>query len=309
MPVRECDECGIKMAPHRPRRLKDGKYLCEGCSHDRPGRPLTGALASGVRTFTTYRRGDISDTHDENQMNPPDQPQFHGVVWPDGTCTIRWATAKAATAVWDSFEDMEAIHGHYEDGYGTEVVWDDGGLTASAKAPYISIQGALVKVEHASPDPAVINHCFSCGSGQVIGRSDGTCECSFCGAVFTVQLQPQFSGVPQTDPSMVAAPGGQIPPTPAQQAQEQPPEEEDDDGSFGGDRLSDKFPGEDKDAPAEGEEKSEDEAVGELNAEGVLISSEGVALPEEKFLAHLALQAAYDSEATLAEVRAHNAHE
>jgi len=68
-----------------------------------------------------YRRAVPTDTHDENQRNAADQPQFEGVVWSDGTCTIRWLTPKAATAVWSSLDDMLAIHGHPE--YGSELVW------------------------------------------------------------------------------------------------------------------------------------------------------------------------------------------
>jgi len=74
-----------------------------------------------MRTFTMYRRAVPTDTHDENQRNAPDQAQFEGVVWTDGTCAIRWLTAKPATAVWASFDDMLAIHGHPE--YGSELVW------------------------------------------------------------------------------------------------------------------------------------------------------------------------------------------
>ena len=79
-----------------------------------------------MRTFIMYRRAVPTDTHDENQRNAPDQPQFEGVVWTDGTCTIRWLTAKVSTSVWASLDDMLAIHGHPE--YGSELVW-----TARAK--------------------------------------------------------------------------------------------------------------------------------------------------------------------------------
>ncbi len=75
-----------------------------------------------MRTFTMYRRADISDTHDENQANPPDQPQFEGVVFSDGRVAVRWLTPRPATSVWDSMEDMLAVHGHPE--YGSELVWD-----------------------------------------------------------------------------------------------------------------------------------------------------------------------------------------
>lgn len=79
--------------------------------------------ARTVRTFTMYRRSVPTDTHDENQRNAPDEPQFEGVVWTDGTCTIRWLTEKPATAVWTSLDDMLAVHGHPE--YGSELVWHD----------------------------------------------------------------------------------------------------------------------------------------------------------------------------------------
>jgi len=76
-----------------------------------------------VKRFTVYRRGDISATHDENQRNAPDVPQFEGVVFTDGSCVIRWLTAKRSTAVWNSLDDMLAIHGHPE--YDTELVFHD----------------------------------------------------------------------------------------------------------------------------------------------------------------------------------------
>lgn len=43
-----------------------------------------------------------------------------GCRFPDGTAVLRWATAKASTAVYASLEDLEAIHGH---GGLTRIVW------------------------------------------------------------------------------------------------------------------------------------------------------------------------------------------
>ena len=74
-----------------------------------------------MKTFVMYRRNDISDTHDSNQVNLPSEPQFEGVIFTDGSCAIRWMTAKKSTSVWNSFEDMLAVHGHPE--YGSELVW------------------------------------------------------------------------------------------------------------------------------------------------------------------------------------------
>ena len=76
-----------------------------------------------MKTFTAYRRLDISETHDENQRNEPSEPQYEGVVFSDGKVAIRWLTNCRSVSVWDSFEDMYAIHGHPE--YGTEIIWHE----------------------------------------------------------------------------------------------------------------------------------------------------------------------------------------
>lgn len=80
-----------------------------------------------MKTFTVYRRGDLSETHNSDQVNPPDEPQFEGVVFGDGTCVIRWMTAGRSTSVWSSFEEMWKIHGHDDPNskHGTEIVWAD----------------------------------------------------------------------------------------------------------------------------------------------------------------------------------------
>jgi hypothetical protein len=76
-----------------------------------------------MRRFTMYRRNVPDATHNADQKNAPDAPQFEGVVFEDGTVAIRWRTAKRSTSFWDSMEDMLAIHGHPE--YGSEIVWHD----------------------------------------------------------------------------------------------------------------------------------------------------------------------------------------
>ncbi|MFI0162292.1 hypothetical protein ACH4OH_28165 [Streptomyces albidoflavus] len=45
-----------------------------------------------------------------------------GILWPDGTATLRWRGPCASTVHWDSLADAEAIHGH---GGHTRIVWDD----------------------------------------------------------------------------------------------------------------------------------------------------------------------------------------
>jgi hypothetical protein len=72
-----------------------------------------------------YRRGDLSDTHNEFQVNPPDVPQYEGVVFSDGTVVLRWCTAFKSTSVWATLEEALGVHGHPEDRYQSELVWHD----------------------------------------------------------------------------------------------------------------------------------------------------------------------------------------
>lgn len=77
-----------------------------------------------IKRFTAYRRNiDDLDTHTDLQKNPESEPQFEGVIWSDGTVTLRWLTALRSHSVWDSLGDCLGIHGHPE--YGTEIMWHD----------------------------------------------------------------------------------------------------------------------------------------------------------------------------------------
>ena len=83
------------------------------------------ALDTRMERFTAYRT-QISkrDTHNADQKNPDDVPQFEGVIFSDGTCVIRWLTPSGSHSVWGSVDDMLRIHGHPE--YGTIIIWHDG---------------------------------------------------------------------------------------------------------------------------------------------------------------------------------------
>jgi hypothetical protein len=82
---------------------------------------------AGMRRFVVFRRGDLSETHNEDQVNAADEPQYEGVVFTDGTCVLRWRTAGKSTSVWASFDEMWKIHGHDDPNskHGTELVWMD----------------------------------------------------------------------------------------------------------------------------------------------------------------------------------------
>lgn len=79
-----------------------------------------------MRRFTVYRQNVPEATHDANQRNAPDEPQFEGVIFSDGTVAVRWMTAKRSTSIWSSMDDMLAIHGHPE--YGSVVIYHDKGF-------------------------------------------------------------------------------------------------------------------------------------------------------------------------------------
>jgi hypothetical protein len=70
-----------------------------------------------------------------------------------------------------------------------------------------------VVVAHQSGDGITIAHCPFCGSGQVIGRSDGNTECSFCNQSFLVRVQPMFSAFPQSIDGMPVQIPGMPPPS------------------------------------------------------------------------------------------------
>lgn len=81
-----------------------------------------------MKIFTVYRKGDLSATHNSNLVNPPDEPQFEGVVFSDGKVAIRWLTAMRSVSIWDSLEDAFGVHGHPEARYGTSIVWHTVGM-------------------------------------------------------------------------------------------------------------------------------------------------------------------------------------
>jgi hypothetical protein len=78
-----------------------------------------------LKLFSMYRRGDISEDHDENQRTDSDKPQFDGAVTRDGKCVIFWNSAAKSIAIFDSLDEMLLIHGHDESRYGSQLVWHD----------------------------------------------------------------------------------------------------------------------------------------------------------------------------------------
>ncbi len=76
-----------------------------------------------MKRFVCYRTLPPEQYLLEGNANPPDQPQFEGVVFSDGTVVLRWLTEHRSHSVWASLEEMMAVHGHPE--YGTRIEWVD----------------------------------------------------------------------------------------------------------------------------------------------------------------------------------------
>lgn len=71
------------------------------------------------RLFTLERDTDVTGVSGTGTV-------ADGVVWPDGTVSIRWRGDRPSTVVWESLEHAEHVHGHQG---ATRFVW------SSAPAP------------------------------------------------------------------------------------------------------------------------------------------------------------------------------
>lgn len=60
--------------------------------------------------------------------------------------------------------------------------------------------GVQRKQAHVSSDPTLVNHCPWCGSGALVGRSDGGIDCNICDKTFRVSEQPMYSNMPSSEP-------------------------------------------------------------------------------------------------------------
>lgn len=159
------------------------------------------------------------------------------------------------------------------------------------------------------------------GSGQVIARSDGSAECEFCHTAFTVQVQPMYSGFPQTINGMpVQIPGmpGQIdaPGTPATGGGSMPPGLDDSDG--GDDDGGGFLPGGDDDQSSSDDADSDDSGSSDSKppwlkgsallspqslSEHFYATAAGDVLPEDAYVRHMAIACAPDRAEVLARLR------
>lgn len=76
-----------------------------------------------MRRFQVYRPTPPEDYEPTGRANPPDQVQFEGVVFSDGSVCVRWLTKYRSHSLWNSWDDLYNVHGHDE--YGTVIQWID----------------------------------------------------------------------------------------------------------------------------------------------------------------------------------------
>lgn len=156
-------------------------------------------------------------------------------------------------------------------------------------------------------DNLLTGNCPFCGSGRVIARSDGTIECGFDKACFTVQVQPRFPAFPQTIngvPMQVPGMGPQWPGDDdeamvAQQQAQGTPVDEDDPDADGDDDAN---PFADDDADAE-QEPTDSGGGGNPFAKKSFRTAHGDGVPLDSFLRHVALEAARDRSTMLTRLK------
>lgn len=189
-------------------------------------------------------------------------------------------------------------------------------------------KGVGVRIAHDPGDPLITSHCPFCGSGQVVGRSDGTISCDFCGQVYIVRVQPAFPGMPQMPngpgaPSDIGPDGGVLPPDavgpdglPIGGEEDLPPgAEEDAEGPpFGGEEDEEGGPPEDVSGPPEdaadgGQDegppppKKKDKGKAKKESVKTYRGPDGQVMTEDQFVRHLAAAFSGNNTEVLARLR------
>ncbi|MEU1630845.1 hypothetical protein ABZ746_37505 [Streptomyces sp. NPDC020096] len=89
-------------------RLLNSEQTLEQLAADRP--------AAVPRRFVLRRHEDVTGASGTGVV-------AWGVLWPDGTASVRWAGERASAVFWQGgVADVEFVHGHNG---ATEIVWLD----------------------------------------------------------------------------------------------------------------------------------------------------------------------------------------
>lgn len=104
------------------------------------------------RVFHLQRDHDVSGVSGTGRV-------ADGVLWPDGTVTIRWRGDRPSTVNWDRLADAEHVHGHQG---ATRIVWADDAAVSSSRpsddhdAVYVDDEGLLYAEYRTCPESDAI---------------------------------------------------------------------------------------------------------------------------------------------------------
>lgn len=83
----------------------------------------SGEYQNQMKRFIGFRPHPPAEYYEQGAANRPDEPQYEGVVFSDGTVAVRWLTENPSHSIWPDFATFHQIHGHPE--YGTGIKWLD----------------------------------------------------------------------------------------------------------------------------------------------------------------------------------------
>lgn len=356
------DEFGYFGAPHRQARLIDEYRADREAQNNRFEQWARGGIShkdvnspeyqeyfgkgeyegAGIERRHTYKDWLI------NHRGPEEGGAHERAYWEGHDMGSRHGE-DVENANFDEMEERHRVHPHaerffegYMDGFrGMSHTWWNGDQPqriAVLHNPDGSKRSGIQIVAHVSGNQIDVLHCPMCGSGAVIGRSDGTIECGYCTSVFTVQIQPQYNGMPQSvdgqpyqwpgmpDPAGVAPPdmpeGTNINPNTNGQndaldpnaAPDSAPPFQSSDPADGGDEDSDedddgkpaflKGKGDkSKDKSKSDDDKDSKKGKNPFAKKKSYRTSKGAELDEANYLAHLAIQFARNKESVARKVK------
>lgn len=98
------------------------------------------------RLFHLQRNQDVSGVSGTGHV-------ADGVIWPDGTATVRWCGDRPSTVHWDHIGHAKAVHGH---GGATQIVLDDSPRNRLARI-------AEAHSSDSAPSGLTSGNCTECG--------------------------------------------------------------------------------------------------------------------------------------------------
>lgn len=102
-----------------------------------------------MRMFTGFRPKVPDHYVAGGYGNLPDEPQFQGVQFDDGTVAVRWLTEFRSTSLWTDFDTFQRVHGHAD--YETRIEWHSGAVVTGdmsvIAADISAILAALRRIE------------------------------------------------------------------------------------------------------------------------------------------------------------------